>query len=80
MWFFPFALLLTGCGQAGERDMQTCLSDAQRMQKTRSIADAGALDDYAKACMEANGYRLNAVHSGCGRGDPFLDANCYARR
>ncbi|MGA2495494.1 MAG: hypothetical protein ABSF67_21595 [Roseiarcus sp.] len=50
------------------------------MQKTRSIADAGALDDYAKACMEANGYRLNAVHSGCGRGDPFLDANCYARR
>ena len=60
--------------------MQACLSDAQRMQKAGSIADSGALDDYVKACMEANGYRLNAVYSGCGRGDPFRDANCYARK
>ena len=75
-----FALLLTGCGQAEERDMQTCLSEAQRMQKAGSLPDANALDDYVKACMEAKGYRLNAVQSGCGRGDPFRDSSCYARK
>ena len=60
--------------------MQTCLSDAQRMQKAGSLPDANAVDDYVKACMEANGYRLNAVHSGCGHGDPFRDASCYVRQ
>lgn len=60
--------------------MQTCLSDAQRMQKAGSISDSSDLDDYVKACMAANGYRLNAVHSGCGHGDPFRDASCYVRQ
>ena len=60
--------------------MQTCLSEAQRMQKAGLIPDAYALDDYVKACMEANGYRLNAVHSGCGRGDAFLNSSCYVPR
>jgi hypothetical protein len=60
--------------------MQACLSDAQRMQKAGSLPDASALDDYIKACMEANGYRLSAIHSGCGRGDPFLDSSCYVRQ
>ena len=80
VWFLPFALLLTGCGQSGARDMETCLSDAERARKVGSIADASALDDYVKACMEAKGYRLNAVQSGCGRGDPFRDSSCYARK
>lgn len=60
--------------------MEACLSDAERIQKAGSIADASALDDYVKACMEVNGYRFNAVHSSCGRGDPFRDASCYERK
>jgi len=60
--------------------MQTCLSDAQRLQKAGSISDSRDLDDYVKACMEANGYRFSAIHFGCGHGDLFRDATCYVRK
>ena len=60
--------------------MRTCLSEAQRMQQAGSISNPSDLDEYVKKCMDANGYRLNAMHSGCGHGDPYRDEACYVQK
>jgi hypothetical protein len=80
VWFLPFALLLTVCGQSGEQEKRTCLSEAQRTQQAESSPDPSDLDEYVKECMEANGYRLNPIHSGCGHGDPYRDARFYVQQ
>ena len=80
VWFLPFALLLTGCGQSGEQEMQTCLSAAQRTQHAESSPDPSDLDEYVKECMETNGYRFSPIHFGCGHGDPYRDSRCYVQQ
>ena len=80
VWFLPFALLLTVCGQSGEQEMQTCLSKILRIQHAESSPDPSDPDEYVKECMEANGYRFNPIHFGCGHGDPYRDARCYVQQ
>ena len=73
----PLLIMLAGCGAPDESDIAGCRHDARHVLPAKY--DRMDLDQYLKSCMAEHGYHFTAVMAGCGLGDAYQNASCYAR-